>query len=330
MAGHTYSAYNATITGSSVTITSSTATTASFTITDQSTGDGGILGDETSGVAQFTASKVIDSVAKTTNWTYLGTVTINGNVGFLAQYVDTTNNITNTIFVQNSTFVAPPSNSVGSLIAASTDSGQQDGDWNVANAAQELPCFVTGTRIATQSGQIAVERLAAGDTVLTASGAVATVRWIGRSIVSRVFADPVRVLPVRIMRGALGENLPAADLYVSPGHALVLDGLLVEAVALVNGTTIVRDTDHELVFSYYHVELDNHDVLLAEGVAAESFLDGIEELAFVNLADRPAREQAMAELDMPRVKSARQLPQALRARIANRAVMLAPAVAAAA
>lgn len=325
MASKFYNAYNATIVNGTVTVSSGTAAKTSFSITDTSIGDlvngENVLGDGTT--ATFTTSKSIDSVSTSTNWTYLGTVTINGNVGFLAT------SGANTIFVQNTAFLAPATNATGTLIAASTDAAHQDGDWNVTTASQQAQCFVAGTRIATPDGQIEVERLAAGDAVLTASGASATVRWVGRSIVSRVFADPMRVLPVRIMAGALGENLPQADLYVSPGHALLLDGVLVQAGALVNGTTIVRDTDAEMVFTYYHLELDNHDVLLAEGVGAESFLDGVEDMDFVNLADRPARDAAMAELAMPRVKAARQLPQALRAHIAARAALIAPVAVAA-
>lgn len=337
MAGHFYNAYNVSFAGGTVTVTSSTAAATSFAITDpspydlDSNGDH-VLGNQTQGGATFYTTKSVDGVARNTsatppnpgNWTYLGTVTINGVIGFLGQ------SGTNYVFFQNSVASAPPANSTGSLIAASTDPLHQNGNWDATTASQYLPCFVDGTRIATPAGLIEVERLTAGDTVLTASGKVATIRWVGRSAVSRVFADPVRVLPVCIKAGALAENLPVADLYVSPGHALVLDGLLVQAGALVNGTTIVRDTEAAVVFTYYHIELENHDVLLAEGVPTESFLDGVEDLDFVNLADRPAREVAMTELAMPRVKSPRQVPQALRARIAERAALLSPAVAIAA
>ena len=177
-------------------------------------------------------------------------------------------------------------------------------------------CFTAGTLIATPDGEVAVEALVPGDRVLTADGSALPVRWVGRSTVSRVFADPLRILPIRIRAGALADNVPSRDLLVSPGHAMLLDGVLVQAGALVNGSSIVQEADMPLVFTYYHVELDRHTVLLAEGAPAESFLDGIEDMNFRNAAERVPTE--MAELDYPRIKAARQVPAALRDRLAAR------------
>ena len=181
-------------------------------------------------------------------------------------------------------------------------------------------CFTAGTLIATPDGEVAVEALVPGDRVLAADGAALPVRWVGRSTVSRVFADPLRILPIRIRAGALADNVPARDLLVSPGHAMLLGDVLVQAGALVNGTTIVQEAEMPLVFTYYHVELDRHAVLLAEGAPAESFLDGIEDMNFRNAAERVPAE--MAELDYPRIKAARQVPAALRDRLAARAARL--------
>jgi hypothetical protein len=184
-----------------------------------------------------------------------------------------------------------------------------------------LPCFVAGTLIATPAGARAVETLQAGDLVLTAEGAVMPVRWLGRSVVSRVFADPNRVLPIRIKAGALGVSLPERDLLLSPCHAVLLDGVLVQAAALVNGTTVVRDDSVASTFTYYHLELDTHAVLLAEGAAVESFLEGADNLAFANWDERVA-PAAVRELEYPRVKAQRQLPLAVRERLAARAAAL--------
>jgi hypothetical protein len=191
------------------------------------------------------------------------------------------------------------------------------------------PCFVAGTMIATPDGERAVETLAAGDLVLTADGTAKPVRWLGRSTRSRLFMDPVRVLPVRIKAGALGENLPTRDLSVSPGHAVLIDGVLVHASALVNGSSVVRDTETPAVFTYYHVELDSHALLLADGIATESFLSGVENTAFDNLDERPAVADTQ-EMTYPRVKSARQLPRATREMLAARAAVIAPDMAIAA
>jgi len=195
----------------------------------------------------------------------------------------------------------------------------QGGTYNVG--AGTASCFLSGTMIATPDGERAIETLKAGDLVLTADGVAKPVRWLGHTVVSGVFGDRSRVVPVRIKAGALGANVPARDLLVSAGHALLVEGVLVNAAALVNGTSIVREDGIAANFTYYHLELDTHAVILAEGAPAESFLDSVEELGFANWADRVAPADAR-ELDYPRAKSARQLPPALRARLAARAADL--------
>jgi autotransporter passenger strand-loop-strand repeat protein len=180
-----------------------------------------------------------------------------------------------------------------------------------------VTCFLAGTGIATLFGETLVEDLQPGDIVVLADGGVAAVRWLGVQTISRRFADPARVLPVRIAAGALGEGLPARDLLVSPAHALLLDGVLVQAGALVGLPGIGRAHEMAETFRYYHVELDAHALLLAEGVAAESYLETVETVAFDNRAGRPARALP-AEMEYPRVKSVRQLAAALRARLAGR------------
>jgi autotransporter passenger strand-loop-strand repeat protein len=131
-------------------------------------------------------------------------------------------------------------------------------------------CFAEGTRIATTNGDVAVEALREGDWVLTALGDVARVRWIGHRRFS--LASRPDVAPIRLSEGSLGEGVPSRDLLVSPEHAMGLGGKLVPARLLVNGTSITRDTSMAGI-TYYHVELPRHDLLLAEGAAAESWLD---------------------------------------------------------
>lgn len=91
---------------------------------------------------------------------------------------------------------------------------------------------------------------------------------------------PDAVQPVRIRAGAFGPARPARDLCVSPGHALHVDGVLIQAEQLVNGVSIVREDVTQV--TYWHVELERHDVLLAEGLPAESYLDTGNRTAFVN------------------------------------------------
>ena len=185
-------------------------------------------------------------------------------------------------------------------------------DTNIRGVAFAPTCFYPGTAIATPAGETAVENLRPGDLVQTASGAM-PVRWIGHSHVSTRFADPLRVLPIRIRAGALGAGLPVRDLLLSPEHAVFIDGILAQAGALVNGVSIVREHDVPEQFTYFHVELTSHELLYAEGALAESFVDNVDRANFHNWLEREVPEEPIAELPYPRAKAARQLPRHLRA-----------------
>ncbi len=163
----------------------------------------------------------------------------------------------------------------GSFVAASANgasetAGVQSGDGSVVI---ELICLLAGTRIATPSGETAVEALRVGDAVLTADGRAAPLRWIGaRTVSAATPLDRDLHYPVRICRAAVAPDVPARDLLVTGDHALHVDGRLIPARMLVNGASI-RAEREMLAFTYYHLELDRHDLLLAEGLAAESYLD---------------------------------------------------------
>jgi glycosyltransferase involved in cell wall biosynthesis len=136
-----------------------------------------------------------------------------------------------------------------------------------------MTCYASGTQIAVRAGERPVETLRIGDLVRTASGALRAIRWIGRrSYAGLFFASNERVHPVRFRAGALGRELPHRDLLVSPAHCMLLDGMLVPAERLLNGNTILQEHGIDRV-EYLHVELDTHDVLLAEGAPSESFVD---------------------------------------------------------
>ena len=136
-----------------------------------------------------------------------------------------------------------------------------------------VACYCHGTLILTDRGERSVENLAIGDLVTTASGKHRAVKWIGRrSYAGHFIAGNHLMLPVTIRAGALADNLPHTDLVVSPGHAMLVDGQLVPAWRLVNGVSITQASEVEAV-TYIHVELHQHDILLANGAPAESFLD---------------------------------------------------------
>jgi hypothetical protein len=134
-------------------------------------------------------------------------------------------------------------------------------------------CFVRGTRILTVTGEVAVENLQIGDVVIDASGTLHPIAWIGhRSIDVARHPYPQTAAPIRIRRDALADNTPHRDVLLSPDHAVFIDGKLICARQLINGTTISQDMDWAAV-DYLHVELDQHAVLVADGLPAESNLD---------------------------------------------------------
>jgi len=134
------------------------------------------------------------------------------------------------------------------------------------------PCYAQGTLIRTTRGDVAVEALAVGDVVICAAGHTRPIIWIGhRDVACAVHPTPEAVWPIRIAPHAFGPGLPARELFVSPDHAIYTHGVLIPASALVNGGS-VRQVEMPRV-TYWHVELDAHDIMLAEGLPAESFLE---------------------------------------------------------
>ncbi|MGO8738256.1 Hint domain-containing protein [Rhodoblastus sp.] len=201
-------------------------------------------------------------------------------------------------------------------------------DTGTGTYVETTACYCRGTSIATANGEIAVEDLKIGDLVVTLDGSTRPVAWIGRSTVSARFADPVRLFPIRIKAGALGENIPSRDLLLSPDHALLIDDVLIHAGALVNGTSIVRETHVPETFGYYHVELDDHSLIFAENTPAETFVDNVDRLNFDNWAEHEALYPAgrpIEEMNYPRAKARRQVPMAIRTALDRRANIIGAA-----
>jgi hypothetical protein len=130
-----------------------------------------------------------------------------------------------------------------------------------------------------------VEELNIGDPVVTLSGESKPIKWIGRQrFEKRSDRWPADLEPVRISRFALDERTPHRDLYVSPNHAIYIDGVLIPAKYLVNGTSIVQAMpDGVEEIEYFHIELETHEVIFAEGVAAETLLVMKDREAFAGL-----------------------------------------------
>jgi hypothetical protein len=142
-------------------------------------------------------------------------------------------------------------------------------------------CYATGTCLATASGPVPVEALREGDRVLTLAGRLAEVHWIGhrRTDLAR-HPRPLDVMPVRVRAHAFADSLPSRDLVLSPDHAVFVAGKLVPIRYLINNVSIAQETHASI--TYWHVELDRHDLLLAEGLPAESYLDTGNRRAFEN------------------------------------------------
>lgn len=164
------------------------------------------------------------------------------------------------------------------------ESGVTDGRSSVeqkgARTAPYTPCFVKGSRLATDRGQIAVEDLCLGDRVLTRDHGYRPIRWIGaREFDADTLAAFPQLRPVHIATAALDGVLPLADLAVSPQHRLLVTGAggpgcdretLVPAIALTGQAGITLSAADAVI--YYHVMFDAHEVICSEGAWSESFL----------------------------------------------------------
>jgi Hint domain/Subtilase family len=139
-------------------------------------------------------------------------------------------------------------------------------------AALGMACFAEGTRIRTPSGEAEVETLRVGDLVSVARGGAEVIRWLGRRRVDcRRHVSPQAVWPVRIGAEAFGAGAPLRDLFLSPDHAVHAEGVLIPIKHLTNGSSVRQAGRDEI--HYFHIELPRHEVILAEGLPVESYLD---------------------------------------------------------
>ena len=145
------------------------------------------------------------------------------------------------------------------------------------------PCFASGTRIATEFGEVKVDDLRVGDHVLCLMQGTAPIVWTGRRHVDlRHHPEPRKVWPVRVSTGAFGPGRPHTDLFLSPDHAVYVNEVLIPIRYLINGTTIAQVPVDSV--TYHHIELPQHDVIRAQGLPTESFLDAKDGS---NYANRP-------------------------------------------
>ncbi len=162
-------------------------------------------------------------------------------------------------------------------------------------------CFAAGTRVLTQAGEVPIEQLHAGDSVWSRPRArFAPIAWLGYRHVDCRHAGEAR--PVRIAAHAFGAGLPHRDLWLSPDHAISLGGVLIPVRALTNGATIAQQA--VCAVTYWHLELTRHDVVLAEGLPAESYLDTGNRAAFADARNRGQPIMPTAITSSPATKAA--------------------------
>lgn len=172
-------------------------------------------------------------------------------------------------------------------------------------------CILRGTYVRSMSGDVPVESLKIGDLIQSSmTGEFRPIRWIGRRLLAGSSFDTEHLrkvhLPVRIARGAIAQGLPARDLYISPGHALLIGQYGVSARLLINGSS-VRQVDAMEEIEYFHIELDSHDGMYAEGLPVETYLEADNRQAYDNAAeyealypgDDPRVQEPCVKIDIP-------------------------------
>src|ERR1700677_1091569 len=186
---------------------------------------------------------------------------------------------------------------------ASANCGNDKPVGNGCDKGNVTNCFLKGTKVLAAEGERKIEDLAIGDLLPTMFGGLRPIQWIGRYPFKK--SDPSKpwakdALPVRIAHSALGPNVPHADLYVTALHSVLIDGVLVPAEKLVNGATITRHEPEGDEMEFFHIKIESHDMIYAEGAPTESLLN-VEESA-VNFAEYLRR------YGMPATEAARCAP----------------------
>lgn len=169
-----------------------------------------------------------------------------------------------------------PNGGLGATVSLQGESGSSASIFEAT-----VPCFAAGTRILTARREVLVEDLTVGELIVTPTGEMLPVIWIGsRHINCRRHPQPSSVYPVRIQADAFELNQPASDLFLSPDHAVFAEGVLIPIRYLLNGKTVRQMKT--LAVTYFHVELLDHSIIFANGLPCESYLDTGDRHAFAN------------------------------------------------
>lgn len=191
----------------------------------------------------------------------------------------------------------------------------------------DIICFARGTKISVQRGDVLVEALRVGDLVATKDRGMQSIRWIGSTkLDAAALALSPNLRPIRIRAGALGRNVPADDLTVSPQHRILVRSMiaqrmfntnevLVAAKQLleVNGVEVANELQE---VEYFHLLFDQHEVIVANGAETESLYTGPQALKSVGAAAREEILSLFPELETleTAARSARELVPGRKAR----------------
>ena len=220
------------------------------------------------------------------------------------------------IFSNGNNYFIPYDNSQQNILPLAVGAGASTG--YTPTGADVFNCFATGTRIATPDGDRTVETINPGDLVLTHDGRAVPVIWRAWQSVVNPRNLSVGRGPVRIDAGALGPDLPNGPLTVTADHALLFDDMLINAGTLVNGTTIRLLPLAGLPaarFNYWHLELEKHECVVANGVPAESFIDYVGRSGFDNYdeyLELAGADRLIPEMPFVRISAHRLVPPGLR------------------
>jgi hypothetical protein len=169
--------------------------------------------------------------------------------------------------------LAQNNNNQGNNNQGNNDQGNNNHGNNNQGHNHNLSCFLKGTKISTPSGDRLVQELRIEDEVQTLAGCK-TIKWIGYNKFTkeqgRAWQD--NVMPVHVARFAIDDQTPYRDLYLSPGHCVFFNEALIPVKYLINEATIAQRMPSDMsTIEYYHVELDTHEVIYAEGALVESY-----------------------------------------------------------
>ena len=182
-------------------------------------------------------------------------------------------------------------------------------------------CLLPSTLIKLANNQFKqAGHLAPGDWVATPAGPQA-IKFVGKTIRNLLDLRATGRMPIRIDAGALGDLGPEATIHCTPSHAFHIKGCLVEAQALINGSSIVQLDQWDSPFiTYISIELEHHQLVWANGLLTETYYATVHDNNYTSESwdnynhylALYGESQPMKELELPRIAFERQLPPEIR------------------